>query len=102
MVNLSMTQLGQPLQGFCVGYRGMPVGVKIAFLKVEDENGQAPVGSNARIQLTERPCCCVAGIGQKRLSQLFALPVQAFKRGAGEIDLAADGALSFCTYILSF
>ena len=76
----------QILDGFRMAGKGFP----FAQLHVENGNIQLALGGNTGIQLAERPCGGVTGIGHQGLTLNFAAGIDLLKNAAGHIDLAAD------------
>ena len=57
---------------------------------IVSENGKIPFGRDFRIQLTERPCRRVSGIGKKRFPGFFSFAVQRGEFLFGKISLTAN------------
>ena len=71
----------------------MAVCVQRTFLQVENKDGQRAGGGHLGIQLAQRACGCVAGIGHQGLAVGLALGIEPFEHLAGHIDLAAHGEI---------
>ena len=81
-------QLREAVQGLGMGLGGMAVEVEASLLEVEHEDGQGALGGDVGVELAQRACGGVAGIGQKGGTISLSLGVEPLKDGAGHIDLA--------------
>ena len=79
--------------------QGLGVGLKLHALRkldIKDQNIQTTLSGNFGIQLTQRACRGVSGVGEERLTFRFLLVIQPLKALLGHKDFATDDESGRC------